>query len=84
MLDISHYWGEDLGIGPTGDLGLAAGSPQVQQRILRRLLTNPGDYIWVNWVYQSGLSQTATVTLAAGPAAYKPGGVNPATRPARQ
>jgi hypothetical protein len=55
MLDISHYWGEDLGIGPTGDLGLAAGSPQVQQRILRRLLTNPGDYIW-EIGYGAGLS----------------------------
>lgn len=46
MSDISHQWGSDLEVGPTGDLLLAAGQDLGQQRILRRLLTNPGGYLW--------------------------------------
>jgi hypothetical protein len=46
MTDLSHQWGSDLSLGPTGDLALASGSEEGQQRILRRLLTNPLDYIW--------------------------------------
>jgi len=46
MSDISHQWGSDLSIGPTGDLALVSGAILGQQRVLRRLLTNPGDYIW--------------------------------------
>lgn len=44
--DISHQWGSDLAVGPTGDLAAASGSALGVQRVLRRLLTNPGDYIW--------------------------------------
>jgi phage baseplate assembly protein W len=44
--DVFHTWGADLVIGATGDLSLASGSVVGQQRVLRRLLTNPGDYIW--------------------------------------
>ncbi len=46
MADIFHQWGSDLTIGPTGDLATASGSTLGQQRVLRRLLTSPGDYIW--------------------------------------
>ena len=46
MTDLSHQWGADLAVGPTGDLATADGSLLGQQRVLRRLLTNPGDYIW--------------------------------------
>ena len=46
MTDLSHQWGADLAVGPTGDLAIADGSLLGQQRVLRRLLTNPGDYIW--------------------------------------
>lgn len=46
MADVAHQWGADLATGPTGDLLLAAGSGLAQQRVLRRLLTSPGDYIW--------------------------------------
>ncbi|KAF1009476.1 MAG: hypothetical protein GAK28_00114 [Luteibacter sp.] len=41
LTDINHYWGADVGVGPSGDLGQAQGSARTQQRILRRLLTNP-------------------------------------------
>ena len=46
MADISHLWGYDLSLGPTGDLAAASGALLGQQRVLRRLLTSPGDYIW--------------------------------------
>jgi phage baseplate assembly protein W len=44
--DVFHVWGTDLAIGASGDLALASGMVLGQQRVLRRLLTNPGDYIW--------------------------------------
>lgn len=46
MADLALQFGGDLAVGPTGDLVLADGSALTQQRVLRRLMTNPGDYIW--------------------------------------
>jgi phage baseplate assembly protein W len=46
FVDLSLVWGTDLAIGPTGDLALVTGAQAGQQRVLRRLLTNSGDYIW--------------------------------------
>jgi hypothetical protein len=46
MYDIFHEWGSDLVVGSGGDLALATGSAIVSQRVRRRLLTNPGDYLW--------------------------------------
>jgi phage baseplate assembly protein W len=46
MPDLSHQWGAELEVGPTGDLAVASGPMLGQQRVLRRLLTNPGEYIW--------------------------------------
>jgi hypothetical protein len=46
MTDIAHYFGNDLAVGATGDLALATGDIEVQQRVLRRLLTATGDYLW--------------------------------------
>ncbi len=46
MNDLAHYWSGDLSTGNTGDLALANGTLRGQQRVLRRLLTNPGDYIF--------------------------------------
>ena len=56
MSDISHQWGSDLSIGPTGDFALVSGAILGQQRVLRRLLTNPGDYIW-HPDYGAGLAE---------------------------
>ena len=56
MPDISHIYGADIAAGPTGDLAVADGTVLGQQRVLRRLLTNPGDYIW-NLDYGAGLAQ---------------------------
>ncbi len=56
MPDLSHQWGSDLAAGPTGDVATSGGSQLGQQRVLRRLLTNPGDYIWQP-SYGAGLAQ---------------------------
>lgn len=56
MADLWQQWGSDLTIGATGDLQIANGTELGQQRVLRRLLTNPGDYIW-HPNYGAGLAQ---------------------------
>ena len=56
MADIFHQWGSDLTIGPTGDLAAVSGASLGQQRVLRRLLTSPGDYIW-QLDYGAGLAR---------------------------
>ena len=56
MQDVSLLWGQDLTVSATGDLALATSTELSQQRVLRRLLTNPGDYIWQP-SYGAGLGQ---------------------------
>lgn len=46
MSDLAHDMGGDLVLSATGDLQTAAGAQWGRQRVLRRLLTNPGDYLW--------------------------------------
>lgn len=45
LADMYHFWSGDLAVSSTGDLLIATGLPRSQQRILRRLNTNPGSYI---------------------------------------
>jgi hypothetical protein len=66
MSDLALQFGGDLSVGPTGDLALAGGTLLTQQRVLRRLLTNPGDYIW-QLTYGAGLGRF--VGQAGAPAA---------------
>jgi phage baseplate assembly protein W len=54
--DISHWWGNDVSSNATGDLQTANLTNRGQQRVLRRLLTNPGDYIFQP-TYGAGLAQ---------------------------
>jgi hypothetical protein len=54
MVDISHLWGNDLMVGATGDLAVASTGTLTQQRVLRRLLTSVGGYIW-QLTYGAGL-----------------------------
>jgi phage baseplate assembly protein W len=56
MPDLFHFYGSDLVVGPGGDLATADSTQFGQQRVLRRLLTNPGDYLW-NPTYGAGLAQ---------------------------
>ena len=44
--DVSHYWGSDIAVSAIGDMGLVSDTTKGQQRVLRRLLTNPGDYVF--------------------------------------
>lgn len=47
MPDLAHVFGDDLQLSATGGLATAdIGTGLVRQRILRRLLTNPGAYIF--------------------------------------
>ena len=68
MSDIHHAWAGDLSAGPTGDLVTATGPALGTQRVLRRLLTNPGDYIWQPG-YGAGLARF--VGQPADPAAIR-------------
>ncbi|HEX8894476.1 MAG TPA: hypothetical protein VF783_14190 [Terriglobales bacterium] len=43
IFDIDHLWGGDALTGPTGDLGVVNNATRSQQRVIRRLLTNPLD-----------------------------------------
>ena len=56
MPDLFQQYGGDLALGPGGDLASVAATQLGQQRVLRRLLTNPGDYLW-NPGYGAGLAQ---------------------------
>jgi hypothetical protein len=56
MYDIVLEWGGDLAVGSGGDLALVTGAATTSQRIHRRLLTNPGDYLW-HLDYGGGLAQ---------------------------
>jgi phage baseplate assembly protein W len=56
MADLAVQFGGDLSISPAGDIALVDGPELTQQRVLRRLLTNAGDYIW-QLGYGAGLGQ---------------------------
>jgi hypothetical protein len=53
--DLFQVWETDLSTSATGDLAMVSGSALGQQRVLRRLLTNPKDYIW-HTDYGAGLA----------------------------
>lgn len=46
MIAIICEWCGDLSVGPSGDIAVASIESNAQQRVIRRLLTNAGDYIW--------------------------------------
>ena len=56
MSDVAHPIGADLQLGPTGDLLLVSGADETKQRILHRLLTARGSYIW-QLTYGAGLPE---------------------------
>jgi hypothetical protein len=65
MNDLNHYVGSDLSASITGDLQQIDGATKGQQRVLRRLLTNPGEYLF-HLDYGAGLGQMiGTVTDVA-------------------
>ena len=46
MADISQIFSQDIEVSAVGDIATVDGTALGQQRVMRRLLTNPGDYIW--------------------------------------
>jgi hypothetical protein len=46
MFDIFHYVGTDLSVSPSGDLLSVTDSERRKQKILRRLITNPGELVF--------------------------------------
>lgn len=56
MPDVSHVYGNDLVVSANGDLLTADSLTLSQQRVLRRLFTNPLDYIWQP-TYGAGIPQ---------------------------
>ncbi len=64
MPDLSHLWGNDLALSSAGDLAIVDIPVATQQRVLRRLLTNPGDYIW-SLDYGAGLARFVGLPGAA-------------------
>lgn len=44
--DLYHYWGNDLSAAANGDVLGVTGTVRGQQRVLRRLLSNPGDLVF--------------------------------------
>ncbi|MBV1838616.1 phage tail protein [Acetobacter estunensis] len=54
MSDISHVVGADISVSDSGDLLVASNADLGNQRVLRRLCTNVGDYIF-SLEYGAGL-----------------------------
>lgn len=65
MADLAHWFDQDLQVSATGDTLTIDGTLLGQQRVLRRLLTNPGDYIWEP-TYGAGLPAYVGQALDAG------------------
>ena len=55
MADLCHTWGGDIAFSQTGDLALSDGPQGGTERVLRRLLANPGAYLW-HLRYGAGLA----------------------------
>jgi hypothetical protein len=56
MPDLALPWQDDLAWSLTGDLATVGGTVWGQQRVIRRLLTAPGAYIW-HPTYGAGLPE---------------------------
>lgn len=54
VYDVFQNFGQDLALSAQNDLLTCTGEIRSQQRVLRRLLTMPGSYIW-NPTYGAGL-----------------------------
>jgi len=83
MPDLAHLWAGDLSFGPTGDLAIVDGLEMGRQRVLRRLLTNPGEYLWQPG-YGAGLPTYVGLTPAVAEIAALIGGqmtLEPAVAP---
>jgi len=65
MDDLFHVTGGDLNITLSGDVQPVSRRERVNQRILRRLITNPGDYIF-HPEYGAGLGRKVGEAVRPG------------------
>jgi Phage baseplate assembly protein W len=56
MSDEFHWWGQDTQFSASGSSSIASGVTELNQRIIRALLTPPGTYIW-HPTYGAGLGR---------------------------
>jgi phage baseplate assembly protein W len=56
MPDAFHWWGQDIQFSASGDDLLASAVNELNQRIVRALLTPPGSYVW-HPTYGAGLGR---------------------------
>lgn len=63
-MDINQLFGNDITLDATGNLFVAQGIDQTQQALIRRLLTNPGAYIW-HPEYGAGVGRFVGENLSA-------------------
>jgi hypothetical protein len=54
IYDLDQTFGMDILTSPSGDLGIVSLEKRSQQRVVQRLMTNPGNYIW-HTEYGAGL-----------------------------
>lgn len=79
MADLAHVVGQDLQLSASGDLLLVDTVAETQQRVLHRLLTSSGSYIWQPG-YGAGLpgligsvaSQQQVAAIIRAQIAYEP------------
>jgi hypothetical protein len=62
MADINHTWSGDIILSDYNDLDVVSDVDELNQRVLRRLLTNPKEYIW-HPEYGAGLGRFIGVAL---------------------
>ena len=63
--DIAHFWGGDLQLSATGGLARVNLVERSKQRVLRRLLTNPGSYL-AHPTYGAGIPKLVGTVLDLG------------------
>lgn len=63
-MQVQHYFGNDIQLTSTGTIALSFGAELSKQAVCRRLLTNPGSYIW-HPEYGAGIGRFVGQALSA-------------------
>lgn len=61
--DVDHWYGDDVQLSSKNDLNPVISSDKTTQRIIRRLMTNPGAYVW-HLDYGAGILEHVGDTMA--------------------
>lgn len=63
-MQVQHFFGNDLQLTQAGTVPLSSGAELSKQAVCRRLLTNPGSYIW-HPEYGAGIGRFVGQALSA-------------------